>query len=113
LIERGLAQANPVRALPRSIRRLLRPTFDPRSTPSFERLEDVKRIYQALPEPVSAAFAIGVFAGLRTAEVLGLERPPSLMRPHTPKRHLAKTLAACGLSTLTRYQATRHTFVIR
>src|SRR5215471_9548455 len=41
LIERGLAQANPVRALPRSIRRMLRPTFDPRSTPFVERLDEM------------------------------------------------------------------------
>jgi integrase len=179
LIERGVAQANPVRALPRSIRRLLRPTFDPRSTPFIERLDDVKRIYQALPEPIGVAFAIGAFGGLRTAEVLGLDwkdvnlaatrihvrhqvndgrlavlkddesrivpilrplapilaawklrtggegllfkpacptrggregRPPSFMRPHTLHRHLARALAACELSTLTWYQATRHTF---
>jgi len=32
------------------------------------------------------------------------------MRPHTLHRHLAKALATCGLSTLTWYQATRHTF---
>ena len=179
LIERGLAQANPVRALPRSIRRMLRPTFDPRSTPFVERLDEMKRIYQALPEPIGVAFAIGAFAGLRTAEVLGLDwkdvnlvrtrihvrrqvndgrlavvkddesrvvpilkplapilaawklrtggegllfkpacptrggregRPPSFMRPHTLHRHLAKALAACGLSALTWYQTTRHTF---
>src|SRR5262249_39010562 len=35
---------------------------------------------------------------------------PSFMRPHTPHRHLAKSLAGCGLSALTWYQATRHTF---
>jgi len=32
------------------------------------------------------------------------------MRPHTLHRHLAKALAACGLSALTWYQTTRHTF---
>src|SRR5262245_12706449 len=158
---------------------MLRPTFDPRSTPFIERLDDVKRLYLALPEPMNVAFAVGVFAGLRTAEVLGLDwkdvnlaggrihvrrqvndgrlavlkddesrivpvlkplapilswwelrsggegllfkptcptrggragRAPSFMRPHTLHRHLAKALATCGLSTLTWYQATRHTF---
>src|SRR5499427_1732097 len=32
------------------------------------------------------------------------------MRPQTLHRHSAKALAACGLSALTWYQATRHTF---
>ena len=32
------------------------------------------------------------------------------MRPHALHRHLAKSLAGCGLSALTWYQATRHTF---
>ncbi len=34
LAERGIAQANPARNLPRSIVRLMRPTHDPRTTPS-------------------------------------------------------------------------------
>lgn len=37
-------------------------------------------------------------------------QPPSFMRPHTLHRHLARALATCELSTLTWYQATRHTF---
>lgn len=37
-------------------------------------------------------------------------RPTSFIRPHTLHRHFAKALTACGLSTLTSYQATRHTF---
>ena len=36
---------------------------------------------------------------------------PSFVRPHTLHRHLAKALAASGVSLLTWYQATRHTFV--
>lgn len=65
---------NPVRSLPRSTRRLTRPTHDPRQTPFLRSLEDVRRVYQALPEgAIRVAFAIGAFGGLRPGEVLGLE----------------------------------------
>lgn len=67
------AAANPVRTLPRSTRRLMKPTHDSRDTPFLESLSDVRRVFQALPEPFSVAFAVGAFAGLRTGEVLGLE----------------------------------------
>jgi integrase len=78
LLERGLARANPCRALPRSVRRLMRPTHDPRTTPFVERLDDVRRIYLALreaSETIGAAYAIGALAGLRTSEVLYLRWP--------------------------------------
>ncbi len=65
---------NPVRALPRSTRRLYRPTHDPRQTPFIESLENVGRVFRAIPPgPIRVAFAIGAFAGLRPGEVLGLE----------------------------------------
>lgn len=73
LVENGHAGANPVRALPRSTRRLYRPTHDPKATPVLEKLDDVRRVFLALPEPANVAFAIGALAGLRTGEVLGLE----------------------------------------
>jgi integrase len=73
LIERGVAQANPARGLPRSIMRLMRPTHDPRTTPFIERLEDVRRIHLALPSPLDVAYAIGAPAGLRTGEVFALK----------------------------------------
>jgi integrase len=73
LVERGIAQANVVRALPRSTRRLYRPTADPRATPFLERLDDVRRVFLALPEPIDIAFTIGAFCGLRTGEVLALQ----------------------------------------
>jgi|GEM_PF-1508056 len=72
LCERGIAQTNPARALPRSVMRLMRPTHDPRTTPFIEKLADVRRIYLALPEPLNVAFAIGALAGLRTGEVFAL-----------------------------------------
>lgn len=72
LVEDGRAQANPCRALPRAIRRLMKPTHDPRTTPFLERGEDVRRVFLALEEPLNVAFAIGAMAGLRTGEVFAL-----------------------------------------
>jgi integrase len=73
LLEDKQADRNPCRGLPRSIRRLLKPSYDPRTTPFIERLDDVKRIFADLPEPVNVAYAIGAFGGLRTGEVLALK----------------------------------------
>jgi len=73
LVEQGHAKHNPVRLLPRATRRLIRPAHDPRTTPFVEQLADVRRIYQAMEEPVNVAYAIGALAGLRTGEVLGLK----------------------------------------
>jgi integrase len=73
LVEQGHAAHNPVRLLPRSTRRLIRPAHDPRTTPFVERLEDARRIFLALEEPINIAYAIGALAGLRTGEVLGLK----------------------------------------
>jgi integrase len=73
LVEQGIAQTNPARSLPRSTRRLFRPTHDPRTTPFIEKLEDVRRIYLDLPKPLDVAYAIGALAGLRTGEVFGLK----------------------------------------
>lgn len=75
LVERGLAPANPVRSLPRSTRRLIRPAHDPRTTPFLEKLEDVLRLYVTLIEPVNIGFAIGSMGGLRTGEIQGLRWP--------------------------------------
>lgn len=71
LVEQGHVQANPVRAMAKSARRLIKPNHDPRTTPFVEKLDDVRRIY-LLPEPVNIAYALGAMAGLRTGEVLAL-----------------------------------------
>jgi integrase len=65
------ATRNPVRTLPRSTRRLYRPRHDPRKTPFIEKVDDIRRLFLALPEErgVRVAFALG---GLRTGEVLAL-----------------------------------------
>lgn len=89
LVERELADANPVRTLPRATRRLYRPTTDPRTTPFLERLEDVRRVFLTLAEPMSVAFAVGSLAGLRTGEVLALdwERDVDLSARHLHVQH--------------------------
>ncbi|MGC9984661.1 MAG: site-specific integrase [Polyangia bacterium] len=73
VVEKGLAAVNPVATLPRSTRRLYRNAKDPRTTPFLEKLEDVRRVFLALPRPYNVAFAVGALAGLRTGEVLGLD----------------------------------------
>jgi integrase len=72
LLERKLASRNPARHLPKSLLRLVRSDHDPKTTPFVERLVDVRRIFLALEEPLTIAYAIGVFAGLRTGEVFAL-----------------------------------------
>lgn len=73
LVEDGLTANNPARGLPRSTRRLIKPTYDPRTTPFIEKIDDVRRIYLALPEPLNIAYAVGALAGLRTGEVFALK----------------------------------------
>ena len=72
-VEQGHAAHNPVRLLPRSTRRLIRPAHDPRTTPFLERIADVRRVFLRLPEPINVAFALGAMAGLRTGEILALD----------------------------------------
>lgn len=63
---------NPCKGLPRDLTALLRSDHDPRFTPYVEDLRDAIRIYQALEGGVAVAYAIGVHAGPRTGEILGL-----------------------------------------
>lgn len=72
LVERGIVAKNPVAGLPRSTKRLIRNAHDPRTTPFLERREDIRRVFLALPEPTSYAFAVGALSGLRNGELLGL-----------------------------------------
>jgi integrase len=72
LLEEGTATTNPVRLLPKSTRRKIKPAHDWRSTPFVRRLADVKRIYAALGEPVSVAYALGVMRGPRPGEIRAL-----------------------------------------
>jgi integrase len=71
--DKGMIAANPCRDLPKHIRKLMRSTYDPRTTPFIERKGDIERIFLNLPEPLSIAYAIGALAGLRTGEVFALK----------------------------------------
>jgi len=51
---------------------MMRPTHDPRTTPFIEKLDDIRRVFLTLREPLNVAFAVGAFGGLRTGEVLAL-----------------------------------------
>ena len=73
LVEQGITPTNPCKELPRSTRRLIKSTYDPRTTPFIEQLVDIRRIHLGLPEPLNIAYAVGALAGLRTGEVLALK----------------------------------------
>lgn len=62
---------NPVRTVRKATRKKYRTAkFD---APFVEKLDDVRRLYLALPEPYNVMYACGVMLGLRTAEVIGLD----------------------------------------
>lgn len=63
--------ANPVRTLTRATRRLYRSTHRPEDTP-FLSLEQARELGRRLEEPVRSMYLTGVYAMLRTGEVLGL-----------------------------------------
>lgn len=75
LVERGLARTNPARGLPRSLARLIKPSHDPRTTPFLERLEDVRRVFLALEQPLNIGYALGALGGLRPGEAFALRWP--------------------------------------
>jgi integrase len=66
------ALSNPAKGLPRSLRKLLRPTHDPRLTPYLKTMDDVARVYAAMKGPPKLGFAVGALAGLRPGEILAL-----------------------------------------
>lgn len=68
----GRASTNPVRLLPRDAKRRVKPDYDWRNTPYVKVKADIRRIYQALPEPINVAYAIGVMRGLRPGEIRAL-----------------------------------------
>jgi len=72
MAERDLPVQNPVAALDRATRRRVRSTHDPRDTPFLRTKEEIRAVYLALPVHVRPVFAVGVFAGLRKNEILGL-----------------------------------------
>ena len=72
LVVRNVIEANPLRKLSKATRALLRSEYDPATTPFLEKMDDVRRIIDALPEPVNIGFAVGAYGGLRTGEALAL-----------------------------------------
>jgi integrase len=75
LIEDGAANNNPVRALPKDLKKELKPGYDWRNTPFLARLEDARRIFAALweeSERIAIAFAIGISRGPRPGELRAL-----------------------------------------
>jgi integrase len=70
--QRTGVRANPVRSLDKTVRRLYKPTHDPKSVPFIEKLDDIKRIIEALTPPYHVMFAVGAYAGLRPGEVKAL-----------------------------------------
>jgi integrase len=67
-----LATSNPCHQLSKETRRLVKGTTNPEAVPFIEKMEDVRRIFLALNEPVNVAYALGALAGLRTGEIVGL-----------------------------------------
>lgn len=74
LIEEGADLVNPVSRLDRATRRAIGPKYDPRKTPFLRTTADIRALYFELPVNIRPMFAVGVFAGLRTGEILALER---------------------------------------
>lgn len=68
----GATGPNPCHDLPTSIAIQLKSDSDPKTVPYVKQLEDVRRIHDALPEPIRTGYAIGVLLGLRTSEVRAL-----------------------------------------
>jgi integrase len=73
LQEDELVAANPFRGLPPTLRRKIRSLHDPATVPFVEKLADVRRIFDALPERVAILYALGAYAGLRPGEARALE----------------------------------------
>jgi len=72
-IEDGADVVNPVSRLDRATRRKARSTHNPDDTPFLESKATIRAVYLALPEHIRPMFAVGVFGGLRTSEVLALQ----------------------------------------
>jgi integrase len=72
-VEDGQARGNPCKNLPKKTRRLLRPSYDPNTTPFLQTSDEVVKVFAGLPEPHNIAFALGALAGLRPGESRALK----------------------------------------
>jgi integrase len=73
LVDQGVVTRNPVRAIPKAVKRLYRRAHDPRTTPFIETMDGIRRLRRALPEPVRTMFSVAVLSGLRSGELVALE----------------------------------------
>ncbi len=129
LLEDGKTQANPALSLPKSVRRLMKPTHDPRTTPFLERLEDVRRVHLALPSPLKdkdsrvvpvldslhpilAAWQLETGGASEARVIPSLRCDGGKVGKHTPGIYLRAALKSLGLvrDGLGWYECNRHTF---
>ncbi len=87
LREQGLCEVNPVTTLTRATRKLYANTYDVTSTPFLARQEDIERLFKALASPYAEIFAVGSMAGLRCAEIYGLDWGDVDMEARTMRIH--------------------------
>ena len=87
LHEQGLVAVNPITTLTRATRKLYAITYDTTSTPALQRQEDVEALFRALSEPYSVVLAVGAMAGLRCAEIYGLDWQDVNLEARTMRVH--------------------------
>jgi integrase len=73
LVETPHASVNPVSKLPKKTKRTLKSDHDPESVPFLKSLEEVGMVFASLPDDLKVPFAVGVYSGLRSGEIWGLE----------------------------------------
>lgn len=73
LVEGPFAMSNPVKKLPKKTKKTIRSDHDPESVPFLRSLEEVGMVLAALPEDLKVPFAVGVYSGLRSGEIFGLD----------------------------------------
>ena len=76
-VARKYTTTNPVKGylagLSKAARTKLRSNHAPDATAYLQSVDDVGRVFRALPEPINVAYALSTLAGLRPGEVLALE----------------------------------------
>jgi integrase len=73
LVEGPFATSNPVKKLPKKTKRTLKSDHDPENVPFLRNLEEVGMVFAALPDDLKVPFAVGVYSGLRSGEIFGLD----------------------------------------
>lgn len=73
LVEGPFATSNPAAALPKKTKRTLKSDHDPESVPFLHNLQEVGMVFATLPDDLKVPFAVGVYSGLRSGEIFGLD----------------------------------------